>query len=92
MGERHSRTRKLFFEIHSSKNVNEPSEWTKKLGTAQYILNNTFHKSINTTPSKLLLGYDQRNTSDKILQPRGVSLIKNLYMYCELSEILSNSI
>jgi len=30
----------------------------------QYVINNTCHTSTKTSPSKLLLGYDQRNHSD----------------------------
>jgi len=57
-----------FLKSTLAKIVDDPSDWAKKLGRAQYILNNTFHKSINTTPSKLLLGCDQRNASDKELR------------------------
>jgi len=57
-----------FLKSTLAKIVDDPSDWAKKLGKTQYILNNTFHKSINTTPSKLLLGYDQRNASDKELR------------------------
>lgn len=45
--------------------IDNPGDWINKLGKVQYILNNTYHKSINTTPSMLLLGYDQKNTLDK---------------------------
>lgn len=57
-----------FLKSTLAKIIDDPCNWAKKLGKAQYILNNTFHKSINTTPSKLLLGYDQRNASDKELR------------------------
>lgn len=33
----------------------------------QYIVNNTHHSAINATPSKILLGYDQRNHEDRDL-------------------------
>lgn len=38
------------------------------LGKVQYILNNTYHKAIDSTPSKLLFGFDQRYHSDADLQ------------------------
>jgi len=48
--------------------IDEPGDWKNKLLDGQYVLNNTFHKAINSTPSKLLLGYDQRNHTDYDLQ------------------------
>jgi len=30
----------------------------------QYVVNNTYHSSLKSTPSKLLFGYDMRNHSD----------------------------
>jgi len=44
--------------------LSAPEEWEIKLGRLQYTLNNTFHASIKTTPSKLLLGYHQRCHED----------------------------
>lgn len=41
--------------------VEEYHGWSLHLGTIQYIINNTYHSSLKATPSKLLLGYDQRN-------------------------------
>lgn len=52
----------------------EISNWNRVLGDVQYVINNILHKSINTTPSKMLLGYDQRNKGDKELW----QLIENL--------------
>lgn len=57
-----------FLKSTLTKIISDPDDWTEKLGKVQYIINNTFHKSINTTPSKLLLGYDQKNCSDKELR------------------------
>jgi hypothetical protein len=57
-----------FLKSTLAKLVNSPNEWRTKLIDAQYVLNNTFHKAINTTPNKLLLGYDQRNHTDRDLQ------------------------
>lgn len=47
--------------------VVDPERWEELLGTIQYVTNNTYHSVIKATPSKLLLGYDQRNHSDRIL-------------------------
>jgi len=44
--------------------VEEYHGWSSHLGTIQCIINNTFHSSLKATPSKLLLGYDQRNHID----------------------------
>lgn len=57
-----------FLKSTLAKLVDANNEWENKLIDAQYILNNTFHKAISTTPSKLLLGYDQRNHTDRDLQ------------------------
>lgn len=38
----------------------KPNEWYKYLDTAQLCLNTTLHKSIKTTPSRVLLGVDPR--------------------------------
>jgi len=39
-------------------------DWESCLGHLQYVLNNTHHAVIKTSPSKLLLGYHQRNHGD----------------------------
>lgn len=57
-----------FLKSTLAKLIDNPADWANQLGRAQYIINNTFHKSINTTPSRLLLGYDQRNSTDKELR------------------------
>jgi len=46
------------------KTVDSPTEWELRLGHLQYVLNNTHHAVIKTSPSKLLLGYQQRNHED----------------------------
>lgn len=51
----------------TSKLINELDSWDNILGKTQYMLNNILHKSINTTPSKLLLEYDQHGKIDKEL-------------------------
>jgi len=40
-----------------------PEDW-KHLGHMQYIINNTYHSVIKTSPSQLKLGYEKRNHSD----------------------------
>lgn len=40
----------------------------KNLRKVQYVINNTVHKAINTTPSQLLLGFEQRNKNDDELR------------------------
>jgi len=44
--------------------LNSAEEWEFHLGCLQYILNNTYHAVIKTTPSKLLLGYHQQCHDD----------------------------
>lgn len=56
-----------FLKSTLSKLTENPSKWKNVLGKVQFVLNNTFHRAINTTPRKLLLGYDQRQNSDKEL-------------------------
>lgn len=57
-----------FMKSTLAKTVREPEEWVKILGRVQYIINNTYHKSIDATPSRLFFGYDQRGHSDRELQ------------------------
>lgn len=38
--------------------TNEPSTWKKQLNTVQYVLNNTYNKAIDSTPSKTLFGFE----------------------------------
>lgn len=45
-----------------------PQTWNNHLSTVQYVINNTVHSSIKTTPSIMLLGYDQRNHTDNDLK------------------------
>jgi len=57
-----------FLKTTLSKTVNDPCEWKLDLYAVQHIINNTLNKSINSTPSKLLLGYEQRCKDDKNLR------------------------
>jgi len=57
-----------FLKSTLAKVTENATEWKKCLGKVQQVINNTWHKSINTTPSKLLLGYEQRNTTDQGLR------------------------
>lgn len=40
--------------------VQEPDQWKSHLDDAQYIINNTHHTSIKSTPSKIMFGFDQK--------------------------------
>lgn len=51
-----------------AKLADDPSDWKKIIDKAQFVSNNTLHKAINATPSKMLLGYDQRQSDDKELR------------------------
>jgi len=48
-----------FLKTTLTKIINDPSDWKSSLNTAQHVINNTLNKSINSIPSKLLLGYEQ---------------------------------
>lgn len=50
----------------------------------QYVINNTHHTSLKTTPAKLFLGFDQRNHSDCKLT-RFLSKIANTEINAETS-------
>lgn len=56
-----------FLKSSFSKLIDELQDWYENLDTVQYVLNNTYHSSLKSSPSKLLLGYDQRNHDDVIL-------------------------
>lgn len=57
-----------FLKSTMTKMIDNLKEWKVLTEQVQYVINNTYHSSINSTPSKLLLGYDQRNHSDAILK------------------------
>lgn len=51
-----------------TKAINTIENWEEQLNSVQYAINNTYNSAISTSPSKLLLGYDQRNHGDKNLR------------------------
>lgn len=53
-----------FLKSSLKKVVDEPQLWSSKIDLIQYVINNTYHSSLKSTPSKLLFGYDQRGHSD----------------------------
>lgn len=56
-----------FLKSSLKKLVELPSDWNTRLDKTQYAINNTRHSAIKNTPNKLLLGYNNRNNSDRIL-------------------------
>lgn len=42
----------------------DQTSWSTNLNIIQYVINNTYHTALKTTPSKLFLGYEQRNHAD----------------------------
>lgn len=56
-----------FLKSSLGKLVDELQDWHSNLETVQYVLNNTFHSFLKSSPSKLLLGFDQRNHEDALL-------------------------
>lgn len=57
-----------FLKSTLAKVSEDPSEWKNNLGIVQYVINNTLHKSIGATPSKVLLGYEQHYKEDNKLR------------------------
>lgn len=55
-----------FLRSTLAKMVNDLENW-KTLDKTQYVLN-TFHRAIDTSPSKLFLGYEQRQNDDTELR------------------------
>jgi len=53
-----------FIKTSLTKLLHTSSDWNQHLGTLQYIINNTYHSSVKTSPAKLLLGFDQRSHTD----------------------------
>ncbi|XP_018361720.1 PREDICTED: uncharacterized protein LOC108760330 [Trachymyrmex cornetzi] len=57
--------------------IDDQITWSNKIKDLQYIINNTYHTSIKSTPSKLLLGYDMKNHSDSRLTQFLTNLLKD---------------
>lgn len=53
-----------FLKSCLKKVVEYPATWSKKVEQVQYVINNTYHKTIKNTASKLMFGYDCRNHVD----------------------------
>lgn len=49
-----------FLKSTLAKVTDEPSAWDEKLAVAQYVINNTYHRAIDSTPSKALFGFEAR--------------------------------
>lgn len=46
------------------KSADYAEAWKTILDTVQYVINNTYHSVVKTTPAKLMFGFDQRNHRD----------------------------
>lgn len=57
-----------FLKSTLSKISDNIADWKNVLGNVQFVINNTLHKSINITLSKILLRYDQRQNFDNELR------------------------
>lgn len=44
------------------------SDWEEKLSLAHHVINNSYHKAIDSTPSKALFGFAQRREEDENLR------------------------
>jgi len=75
-----------FLKSTLSKMVNEIKDWKNVIGKAQFIINNTLHKAINATSSKILLGYDCKNIQDEKLREIINSLRGVNEDFCELRQ------
>lgn len=53
-----------FLKSSLIKLVDDPHTWKSKINVIQYVMNNTCHTAIKSSPSKVLLGYEQRNHAD----------------------------
>lgn len=57
-----------FLRSTLAKESNSISDWYNKLNKVQFVINDTWHKSIKTSPSKLMLGYEMREVDDESLR------------------------
>lgn len=47
--------------------VDTADHWNRYLRKVQYVINNTYHSVVQASPSKLMLGFEQRNNKDRDL-------------------------
>ncbi|KMQ90234.1 retrovirus-like pol polyprotein, partial [Lasius niger] len=58
-----------FLKSSLKKLIEDPTDWHSWLGDTQYVINNTYHSTLKSSPSKMFLGYDQRGHTDtKLIQ------------------------
>jgi len=57
-----------FLKSSLIKTADFQGDWKNNIRKVQYVINNTVNSSIKASPSKLLLGYEQRNHTDKHLR------------------------
>jgi len=79
-----------FLKSTLAKMVPEEQEWKNVIGKAQFVINNTLHKAVNATPSKILLGYDCRNIQDEKLREIINSLRGVDENFCEMRQQARN--
>jgi len=53
-----------FLKNSMLKSLDMTEEWDVHLGKIQYVLNNTYHAAVKSSPSQLMLGYHQRAHED----------------------------
>jgi len=57
-----------FLKSSLTKLIATPSQWKEKLDSMQYIINNTYHAVVRSTPAKLMFGFEQRSHADFALE------------------------
>jgi len=53
-----------FLKSSLKKVIEDIKNWSTQLNVIQYVINNTYHSSINTSPSKILFGIEMQNQAD----------------------------
>ncbi|KYN22410.1 hypothetical protein ALC57_05191 [Trachymyrmex cornetzi] len=48
--------------------ISTPEQWKDKLENVQFVINNSFHTALRTTPSKILFGIEQSGRADDKLR------------------------
>jgi len=56
-----------FIKSSLRKLIDSPETWSTCVPTIQYVINNTFHSSLKSTPAKLLFGTDKKEHCDSTL-------------------------